>query len=1110
MRSVCCSPLITSFLLFTMLAIPIRAQEYGYAQQPALHDNRIVFTSEDDLWTATLREDDQPIIAHRLTTGLGLESRPAISPDGRWVAFTGAYDGNADVYIMPIDGGVPRRLTFHPERDLCVTWTPDSSSVVFHSPRAHHFGWPELWKISISGGMPEKYDFGPATLASLNDSGKVIAFTQWSNEHWSWKRYRGGTAPEIWLGDLTAKTFRQLTNDPANDLFPMWSRGRLYFLSDRAGSPNIFSARIDGGDVKQHTTFAPRDDQPTAIEGYDIRWPSMDAKVGGQRIIFAQGGRLAILNTADDSIRRLDVRLMSDRAALRGRFAEVMASLTDFSLAPDGSRLLVAARGELLSFPVEDGRPYQLTRESGSREWGARYAADDRVVFVSDSGGEQQLAAVPADGSGGPGALTDDLALWLFPPVASPDGRMLIFGDKTQRLHLYDLVTGQRRTIDRSEAWEITDYRFSPDGQWVAYTKPLPNGYSQIHLYSVRTERTFPVSDELTHAVAPRFGPKGRYLFFLGRAEFNPLMSEVDFEHIFTRMMRIFVVPLAANEPPPIPAIARAAGVDLSRWADPAHFEPPMPLEEGQDAERDWRMRVDTDGIMSRAVPLAIEADNYRDLEVAYGRVLVVRDPQKGLLEDVWPPPPPGVGDATLIAFDLLQEEASEIAKQISSYTISNDRSTIAWPVRQGFLVRSVGGGDPVHINVAELPVPIDVRAEWFQIFQEAWRLQRDFYWAPNFVGVNWDAMRTKYAALLPRIGTRLELNDLIGEMIGELRTSHTYVWGGEEYAPARQVPVGLLGADIEFRDGGFRFARILPSVPWNQNLISPLAASHLNLGNDPVLLAINGQPLTPGSNVYELLQGLAGKSIILTVADDPGGVNRRTIEVHALGSERELRYLAWVEANRQRVSEASDGRLGYLHIPDMDGVGLQMFSRYFYPQINKRGLVIDIRDNGGGFVSQMIVQRLARTPWAYSKPRHGAVERYPARSLDGHLAVIIDEHAGSDGDIFPESFRILELGPLIGTRTWGGVVGIRMDKPFVDAGVSSQPEFAWWEPKRGWSLENEGVTPDIVLPITPTDYVQGRDPQLARTIELLLQKLENDPKNPPEAPPYPDRVDGN
>ena len=1117
------------------------AAEPGYYTQPALHTDRLIFVSEGDLWTCTLppsTSGDAPsIVAHRLTSSDGSESMPQISPDGRWLAFAGQYDGNTDVYVMPIDGGAPRRLTHHPAPDAPLAWTPDGQWIVFRSPRQSPLGHSELWRVSAAGGMARRYEFGECSLVGISSTGRRIAFNRWSNEHWTWKRYRGGTAPEIWVGDLDAGIFQKLTDDPANDMFPMWLVGRLYFLSDRTGTANIFSCAADGSDVKQHTAFAPRNGHPTHLDGYDVRWPSADAQRSAQTIAFAHAAGLCIFDVEDNSIRRLNISLASDRVAARQRFADLADTMTEYRLSPDGKQLLIGSRGELITVPVDPERAsIQITRSSGAREWGATFLDQTRLALIGDSSGQQQIMLASLDGTALPSSLTDDLDVWLFPPQASADGRWLAFGDKTMRLHLLDMQTLARRQVDASEAGEITDYRFSPDSLWLAYTKPMPNGFGAVQIYSLRTGRSFAISDGFWDDGQARWDPAGRYLYFVSRRNLNPLLGEIDFEHVMVGTQQIFVVPLASDVPPPLKTAAASVGFDLEAWArkppnqddekdgdDPkgaaapaAEAERPEALGEAVRPAADppspsAPMRVDTDNIQQRIYLIPIEPNSFDRLEAQYGSITYLTRPRQGLLDEVWPAPPLGVENATLHRYDLVKADGKVLTEKVSGYSLSGDLESIAYPKDKTFqLITLPDGGEPKSIDLAEQRLRIDAIAEWKQMLDEAWRLQRDFYWAPNFAGVDWPAMKLKYEALLPRIGTREELNDLIGQMLGELGTSHSYIWGGQPFDSIKPVGVGLLGAEIEFDGRGFRIARILPSQPWLEDHESPLAASFLNVKEGMYLLAVNGIDLRPSDDIYSLLQDAAGKLVSLAVADDPAGANRRTFQVKALESEQELRYADWVESNRRYVEEKSGGALGYLHIPDMDGVGLSAFSRLFYPQIDKRGLVVDVRDNGGGFVSQMIVERLARKVWAFQQPRHGRIARYPERALHGHKVVLIDQFAGSDGDIFPASFRMNHLGPLIGTRTWGGVVGIRADKPFVDGGLSTQPEFAWWDPKDGWSIENVGVSPDIEVDLTPQDRVAGRDPQLDKAIEVLMQKLQDEPMDLPPPPPWPVRAPGN
>lgn len=1118
-----------------ILAAPAHAGAKGFAAQPAINGDRIVFASEGDLFTLTVppisidsTTEPAPIPAWRLTSGDGAESMPVISPDGRWVAFAGEYEGNTDVYLMPISGGSPTRLTYHPAPDEPLAFSPDGSEVHFRSPRSHPHGLRELWTVSVAGGLPERGGVNECTLLSPNPSGRAFAFTPWSNERWGWKNYRGGTAPEIWVAEPRADAFIQLTDDPANDLFPMWLAGRVYFISDRTGQTNIWSDTPRGGDLTQHTSFASEQDDPTAIEGYIINWASGDSSRGGRTIVFCQAGQLAIFDTETGDVRRLDVDLVSDRVAARRRYAPIAETLSEAALSPDGSTILLGARGEALAVDVETGTARQLTRTSGAREWGFVWKDEDNIALITDAGGEQQLALMPADGSENPSLLTQDREDWLFPPVASNDGRWLALADKTLRLHLYDMTTMELRQIDQGEAEEIRDYRFSPDSRWLAYTVPLPTGMNEVRLYAIETGRTFTVGRAMDDNQRTRWDPAGKYLYYLSRRHFNPTMGVFDFEHVYNNTVRIIALPLASDTPAPLPRMAKAAGFDLEAWASGGaqQSEGGEDSDEGDEAEDGEAqdggesapapamlatgMVVDTDGMADREVLLPIKPGNYVQLEAIPGALLYVETPVEGLLDDDWPSGQGlSAGDGTLHRYGFADAEAAPLVQQVDEFIISRDRSTIAYAGVGGLTVHPVNPpGEAKPIDLSGVQIRVSAADEWRQIFEEAWRLQRDFYWAPNMAGLDWDAMKERYAALLPRIGSRTELNELIKQMIGELGTSHTYIWGGALHPreEAQPMSVGLLGADLATEGGAVVIERILPPQPYDQRGDSPLAASHLNIEPGAFLLAIDGQPIDPRTNPYELLQDRAGKLTRLTIADDARGANnRRDVTIEPTGSESRLRYLAWVDQKRREVADATDGKVGYIHIPNMGGPGLSMFSRQFFPQWRMGAIIVDDRYNAGGFVSQMILRRLDRDVLSYDQPRHGAVSRYPYRAPDAHYACLINEQAGSDGDIFPASFRRAGLGPLIGTRTWGGVVGIRGDKPFVDLGLSTQPEFAYWD-ERGWVIENEGVRPDIEVELTPADSAAERDPQLQRAIEHLLEKLEEDPKEQPTHPPFPER----
>ena len=1081
----------------------------GWYEQPALCGDTLVFASEGDLWIATLPDDggeSSPVNAHRLTSGSGVESNPVLNADGSMVAYSASYDGNVDVYLMPTGGGAPTRLTHHPGRDVPVCFSANGRRVAFRSARSAPQGNPTLYTVSLGGGLPKSAGFGPCSLANFSSTGKQIVFTPWSNETSNWKGYRGGTAPDLWIGVPEAGDFRRLTDDPANDLFPMFVNGRIVFLSDRAGEPNLFSMRADGSELRQVTSFEADSKMPTAIEGYELRWPSPDRRRGAGRVIFSQGGGLAIADLGDGRnpamINRLEVSLVSDRARARVRTADALDDLTDFSVSPDGRTILLESRGDLLTVALQDpeeesiptGVVRQITESAGDRERSAAFLDDEEIVLVTDRDGEQQLGRLQLGASGSPYLLTDDRVDWLLEVVVAPDGQRVAISDRTGRLHLLELSTGSLKTIDRSEAGEITDIAFSGDSMWLAFARPMPDAWSSVAIHAVRTGRTIEVSNGLTRDGAPRFSRNGRYLFFLSDREFDPTLGTMDFEHVFLRPTQVWAAPLLIATPPPLPEVE-----DLRSGEDEDSAE-----EVDDDELEIDRLRIDADDLIERAVRLGLPAGNYDELLPVDGGFLVLDRPTETLLSEVWPAPPLGAANGTLHHFDLDSAKATVVAEEVSAVRITRDASRAVVHGEDGFGVLEIDGlVGPIPVELDSAPMLVDAPAEWAQILDEAWRLQRDFFWNPALNGIDWDSIRIKYQDLLPRIGNRAELNQLIGAMIAELGTSHTYVWGGDVRLESDPVDVGMIGADLVPDGPRVRLRNILRSPTWSDVPTGPLGGVWQGVGENDILRSIDGTPVTVNVNPYGLLQNKAGDVVELGLSTEPGGTIR-LLKVRPTDDESELRYLAWVEENRAAVEKASEGRLGYLHIPDMDGVGLSMFGRLFNPQVGKDGMLIDVRGNDGGFVSQMIIGRLARKPWAYSQARHGTAESYPARVMAGPRAVLIDQFAGSDGDIFPESFRMLKIGPLIGTRTWGGVVGIRADKPTVDGGITTQPEYAWWEPARGWSLENSGVAPDIKVEITPTNWLDGVDPQLDRGIQWLLEDLKKNPIPRPTQPPYP------
>jgi tricorn protease len=1087
-------------------AAAAQAGQPGYYRFPAIHGDRVVFSAEDDLWTVPVTGG----VATRLTTHEGAENFPEFSPDGKWLAFSAQYEGNIDVYVMPAEGGEPQRLTYNPEADEVVAWRPDSEWIVFRSRRISPNGDHNLFEVPRTGGHPRQVPVGIAALASFSPDGRYIVFNPFSDEFRNWKRYLGGTAQDVWIGDLEAGTFRKITDWPGADMFPMWYADRVYFASDRSGRMNLYSEKPDGSDVRQLTHH----------EEYEVRWADMDAG----RIAYMYGGDLWLLDVASGDDQRIDITLPSDRPLCQPHVEDATKTLEQYDLDHEGKRLCISSRGELWVLPTKPGRTIALTRTSGMRERSGVFSRDGKhVACITDETGEQELAIFDAAGKEKHRVLTHRGKGWLFDPVWSPDGSKLAYADLTQALFVVDVATEEVRQVDASPVWEITEYEFSPDGNWLAYVKEEPNRFRAIYLYDVATGQTQAVSTGFADDSGPVWDPKGKYLYFLSDRRINPTMDrdQLDFEHITTRATRPCILILTREGKSPL-LPEEVLGEEKKPKKKKVEKETP---EEGgqQEAGEEEEQAVppallDLEGIQQRVVELPVPADNYISLRAGDGKLLYLSTPAGGLLDED-EPGKDEEGKSKLHVYDFKERKDEVVLEGVRDYDLSDDGKRIAYRHRDSIYVRDLeglkggeGGKDEDEIkeklDPASLPLLVNPVQEWAQIFAEAWRLQRDFYWTENMAGVDWPAMRERYGRLLPRVSTRQELNDLIGQLLGELGTSHTYVWGGT-MREAKEVGVGLVGADLEWDPpaGALRFVRVLRPEVWETEIAAPLTMSHAHVEEGEFLFAINNQDLGPTDSVEQRLTNLAGKQVLLTVGSESNRGDARDVQIETLSSERKLRHHDWCRRNREYVAAHTGGRVGYLHLPDMGGEGLAAFIRGFYPQVNTDGLIIDVRYNGGGFVSQMIIERLARKAVGYDKPRRGAVESYPYRVHLGHKVVLINQEAGSDGDIFPAAFQMLGLGPVIGTRTWGGVIGIRGDKEFIDGGTSTQPEFAWWDPRHGWDLENHGVEPDIPVDILPEDWVAGRDPQLDRGVAELERLLREKPVERPPPPPIPNKA---
>jgi tricorn protease len=1077
----------------------------AYVRYPDLHENRVVFCAEADIWLTTV-DGDAP---YRLTTHPGTEYFPAFSPDGKQIAFTGEYDGNRDVFVVSSGGGEPRRITWHPGSDEVLGWTPDGKRILFRSQRRDPHGSWEIFQVSAQGGDAEVLPLGWAARLDIDPKSGRWAFNRKSRETRTWKRYRGGTAPSIWVGDPDRADYEKVTEFNGNDTFPMWHDGRIYFLSDQGGTSNIWSINPDGSDRRQHTEF----------DVWDARWPAMGSD---GRIAFTLAADVHIFDPSGGKVRKVEIDLPSDSTLTRNRYPNPGRTMTWLDLSPDGDRLAVVTRGEIFSVPVKDGVTLPVTRGSGARERRAGFSPDGkRLIYITDEPREEEIRVIDAWGRGEPDVIkpAGDSG-WYFPPLFSPDEKWVAYADQTHTLWVVSTEGGKPRRVDRSTQREIRDYTWSPDGRWLAYTKSLPTEYRSVFIYDTQDGAVHEVTGATTDDFSPSWDPKGRYIYFLSDRATNPVIGGRDWQNIELKSTRPFMALLRKDVENPF---ANLAGMPPSEEEEEEDEDEGEEQDEdgdddkaskkskkGSDEEGDDKgkddedkkklepVEIDLEGLPTRLVQLPVKRGLYFGLSATPGGVLYVAVPVKGMaempgiFEDAGPP------DATLLSFSLESKESKPFMDGIAGYTLARGGEKAAVVKGRGEVYVVDTGSPPGDLSKAKVSldgivIELDPREEWEQIYYEGWRHMREFYWDAGMGGVDWKKVRDQYATLLPRLSTRDDLRDLMGEVIGELSTSHTYVFGGDPGRRVSRVSTGLAGADLERDNGFYRVSRIYHGDAAD-NAPSPLLQPGVEMSEGDYILAVNNLPFSDDRPFYASLEARAGKEVVLTVNDKPSTEGSREVVVRTLPSERRLRYVDWVRGNREHVAEKTDGVAAYIHIPDMWKDGLIEFNTWFYPQLDKEAMVVDVRWNGGGAVSQMILERFRRPVVSFDRSRGGGVTTYPYRTLNGPFVVLLNEFAGSDGDIFPMAVQLEGLAPIIGTRSWGGVVGIRGDKSLVDGGLLTQPEFAWWDPQHGWELENTGVVPDIEVQNLPQELAKGVDAQLDRAVKELMKMHREDP----------------
>lgn len=1055
---------------------------------PDIHGDWVVFTYAGDLWRAPVSGGT----AVRLTAHPGLELFAKVSPDGQWIAFTGQYDGDEQVYVMPAAGGEPRQLTFYPARgplparwgydNQVYGWSADSKRILFRSLReSPDVKTPRLYTIDRDGGLPAPLPMREAGAGALSPDGQKVFYSPLFRDFRTWKRYQGGWAQDLYVFDRKSGTARQITSDPRTDRDPMWLGNKLYFVSDRSDYLNLYVTDPQGGEARALTAF----------KGQDVRWPSDD---GDHRIVFELDGALAVVDVTTGSVTPLAITVPDDGTRWRPETVDASRAIEDYDLSPDAERLVITARGDVFSAPASEGLTRNLTRTPGVHERETAWSPDGKwIAYVSDASGEEEVHVIPADGSAPAVAVTKGIRTRYLHPVWSPDSRKLAVSDKNRKIFIIDRARGTQTEIATDGAvFGPADYRWSPDGRYLAFTLGEPNGLRSLHIHDSKDGRQTRVTDPAFGAASPAWSPDGRYLYFLADRSYIPVIDNLEFDYARAEQTGIFALALTRAAPNPFAPRNDDVGQNQDDGKD----------DDGKAGSKPalTPVRIDFDGLAARVVRVPVEPGNYSTLTVT-GEALLFLDTGPAIFED------DGGTDAILQSLSLKDRKVKSLAKDIEGYSLAPSGKAVALRTKAGFSILKLGD------DAKPQPVPLDglkttrvPRAEWAEIFDEVWRRYRDHFYVANMHGYDWDAIGRKYRALLPYVGHRADLNYIMGEMIAELNVSHAYVAGGDLGLPTRPR-TGTLGAVLspDAKSGRYRIDRILQGQNEEERFRSPLTEVGVDVRPGDYILAINGQDLSAPANPYALLRGTAGRTTELLVNTRPEARGARRVLVTPLASDRDLLYLDMVLGNRAHVEKASGGRIGYLYLPDMGADGLAEFIKWYPSVIRKDALIIDVRGNGGGEVSQMVIERLQRKLLSMSYPRNGAfAATYPEYVHVGPKIALLNETSASDGDIFPWTFRQTGLGPLVGKRSWGGVVGIGDRGPLLDGGSVSVPEFGTASATGQWVIEGEGVHPDIEVANDPASVSRGEDPQLDRAITEMLKALETVPHSLPRAAPAP------
>lgn len=1095
------------FKLAALLAVVLLClQVYVHGQldarllrYPDVSETRITFVYGGDIWIAP--KDGG--LAQRLSSPKGEESFPRFSPDGTQIAFSGNYDGNGDIYVMPVKGGIPHRITHHPANDRLVDWYPDGKYLLYASKmNSTRTNFNQFYKTSSRGGMPGKLPLPYGEFGAVSADGKFLAFTVVDTSRASWKRYRGGLAPDIWLFDMEKKTAKNISPHDANDTLPMWHGSILYFLSDRGPKKrgNIWAYEMNSQKVRQVTFF----------DRFDVRFPA----IGPGDIIFEKGGRLYLLDLESEKTREVKITLVTDRASLKPRVEKVSGMIRSYGISPSGKRAVFEARGEIFTVPAEHGIIRNLTRTSGAAERYPSWSPDGCwIAYFSDRSGEYQLTIRRADGSGAETQLTSLGKGFRYRPQWSPDSKKLVFIDKDSNLRLFVRDTKKLTIIDRTlwmMHYQLQNFRvnWSPDSRWIAYSRGLENQNNAVFLYDTRDGKRHQVTSGYYSEWGPAFDPEGKYLYFFSSRRMRPIYSDMQQTWIYVNSTRIAAAALRKDVPSPL-----APRNDVEEVKEDADGEKKEKKEKagkksgGKGKKNDGKkgktaqpkpVNIDLDGLENRLVILPPRAGNYDNLTAVPGKVIYHRRADTGSSDRKQP----------VVYYDLKERKENTVLADAGAYFLSAGGKKLL--VRKGpaCAIIDVKPGQKMTktLPVGDLEMTVDPAAEWRQIFTDAWRFERDFFYDPGIHGLDWQGLRKRYGKLLDDAVTRWDVNFVIKELIGELSAGHVFCARGQTESPLRRG-VGLLGVDFILHDGAYRVKKIIAAAPWDTERRSPLKMPGADVKEGDYILAVNGAALDTAKDPWAAFQGLAGKTVVLTVNDKPSLEGAREVVIKTLSSESQLREKAWVEEKRKKVEKATNGRIGYIYVPDTSINGQNEFVRQFRTQYNKQGLIIDERFNRGGQLGDRFIEMLNRPIYNYIHMRGARDQHIPLITNTGPKVMLMNGWSGSGGDALPFYFRKAGMGPLIGTRTWGGLVGPAFALPLIDGGFVSAPPGRFFSKEGKWIIENIGVKPDIYLVNNPGLVAAGRDPQLERAIEEILKMLEKNPPTAPKIPPFPSQL---